>query len=39
VTESGKKIKNDDVIQFGKMDDGYAVYNVGSGKYSFESKR
>ena len=38
VTESGKKIKNDDVIRFEKMENGYAIFNVGSGKYSFDSK-
>ncbi len=39
VIESGKKIKNDDVIRFEKMENGYAIFNVGSGKYSFDSKR
>ena len=39
VTESGKKIKNDDVIRFEKMENGYAIFNVGAGKYSFDSKR
>ncbi|HEX6224151.1 MAG TPA: family 78 glycoside hydrolase catalytic domain [Chryseolinea sp.] len=38
VTESGKKIKNDGVIRFEKMENGYAVFRVGSGKYSFDSK-
>jgi alpha-L-rhamnosidase len=39
VTESGKKIKNDDVIRFEKMGNGYAIFTVGSGKYSFDSKQ
>ena len=39
VTESGKKIKNDNVMRFEKMENGYAIFNVGSGKYSFDSKQ
>ena len=39
VTESGKKIKNDNVMRFEKMENGYAIFNVASGKYSFDSKR
>src|SRR5688572_3751941 len=39
VTESGKKIKNDDVIRFEKVENGYAIFNAGSGKYSFDSKQ
>jgi alpha-L-rhamnosidase len=39
VAESGKKIKNDNVMRFEKMENGYAIFNVGSGKYSFDSKQ
>jgi alpha-L-rhamnosidase len=37
VTEGGKKI-SDPAIRFARMDRGYAVYEVGSGLYSFVSK-
>jgi alpha-L-rhamnosidase len=35
VTEGGKKIKSSDMIRFQKSENGYAVYSVGSGTYSF----
>jgi alpha-L-rhamnosidase len=38
VIESGKKIKNNKVIKFLRNENGYAVYIVGSGKYTFESQ-
>jgi alpha-L-rhamnosidase len=37
VTEAGKKIKKGE-IRFQKMENGYAIYTVGSGDYSFESE-
>ena len=36
--ESGKKIKNSSGVSFSRMENGYAVFNVGSGKYEFESQ-
>lgn len=39
VTESGKKIKGNSPVHFQKMDNGYAVFTVGSGSYSFESEQ
>lgn len=36
ITESGKKIK-DPAIRFLRMENMYAIYSVGSGKYSFQS--
>jgi alpha-L-rhamnosidase len=38
VMESGKKIKNNGAVKFEKLENGYAVYTVGSGKYMFESQ-
>jgi alpha-L-rhamnosidase len=38
VTEGGKKIKDNKVIKFQGIENGYAVYTVGSGKYMFESQ-
>lgn len=38
VIESGKKIKNNGAVKFEKLENGYAVYTVGSGKYMFESQ-
>lgn len=35
VTESGNKISFADGVKFIKMDNSYAVYEVGSGKYNF----
>jgi len=37
VIENGKRIKQSETITFLDMEDGYAVYNVASGKYSFRS--
>ena len=37
VHESGKEI-NSSEISFQKMENGYAVFVVGSGKYSFDSQ-
>ena len=39
VTEAGKKIKNDNSLRFQRMENGYAIYTVASGKYMFESTR
>jgi alpha-L-rhamnosidase len=38
ITESGKKIKNDNIVRFQRMENGYAIYAVASGKYAFESR-
>lgn len=37
VRESGKTIKQKSEVKFAKKEDGYAVFTVGSGHYSFES--
>ena len=37
VTESGKEIIEGNGISFQKMEDGYAIFTVGSGNYSFDS--
>jgi alpha-L-rhamnosidase len=39
VMESGKKIKDSELIRLQKVEDGFAVYTVASGKYSFESTK
>ena len=39
VTESGKKIKDSNLMRFQKIENGYAMYVVASGKYTFESQR
>ncbi len=38
VTESGKEIKAESDVRFQKMENGYAVFTVYSGKYSFDSQ-
>jgi alpha-L-rhamnosidase len=38
VTESGKQINSESGVSFLKMDNGYAVFKVGSGNYSFNSQ-
>lgn len=38
VTESGKKINDKSAVSFQKMENGYAIYTVGSGDYSFNSQ-
>jgi alpha-L-rhamnosidase len=38
VTEAGKKIKKNGEVRFQRMENGYAVYTVGSGDYSFDSQ-
>jgi alpha-L-rhamnosidase len=38
VTESGKKIKDNNLVRFQKLENGYAIYAVASGKYGFESR-
>jgi alpha-L-rhamnosidase len=38
VLESGRKPSRSPGVRFEKNEDGYAVYKVGSGHYSFESK-
>jgi len=37
VTESGKKITSKNEIRFQRLENGYAIYSVGSGSYSFNS--
>ncbi len=37
VTETGKPAKNAEGVSFIKIENGYAIYNVASGKYSFSS--
>jgi len=39
VTESGKEIKGKSAVSFQKMENGYAIFTVGSGDYSFDSQR
>jgi len=38
VTESGKKINDKSAVSFQNMENGYAIYKVGSGDYSFNSQ-
>jgi alpha-L-rhamnosidase len=38
VKEAGKKIKDNEVIKFLRVENGYAIYAVGSGKYKFETQ-
>jgi alpha-L-rhamnosidase len=38
ITESGKEINGNNDICFQKMDNGYAVFTLASGKYSFDSQ-
>jgi alpha-L-rhamnosidase len=38
ITESGVEINAESGISFQKMEDGYAIFEVGSGNYSFESQ-
>jgi len=38
VTESGKPIESDAGIEFTGMEEGYAIYKVGSGQYNFSVK-
>lgn len=38
VTESSKKISDENGVIFQKMENGYAVYNIVSGNYSFNSE-
>jgi alpha-L-rhamnosidase len=38
VTEGGKRIKKSEIISFSAMKDGYAIFNISSGEYSFKSK-
>jgi alpha-L-rhamnosidase len=37
VTESGKEINAKNGVSFQKMENGYAIFTVGSGEYSFDS--
>lgn len=37
VTESGRPVKDATDVRFLRLDKGYAVYQIGSGKYTFES--
>ncbi len=38
VTESGKKIKDSNALRFQRVENGYAIYYVASGNYSFNSQ-
>jgi alpha-L-rhamnosidase len=38
VIESGRKIKKKSDVKFVRIENGYAVYQVGSGDYLFESQ-
>jgi alpha-L-rhamnosidase len=38
VTESGKKISDVNSVRFQRIEDGYVIYHVGSGNYSFSSR-
>jgi alpha-L-rhamnosidase len=38
VTESGKKINDKSAVSFQNMENGYAIYKVGSGDYSFNTQ-
>jgi alpha-L-rhamnosidase len=38
VTESGKEISGKNGVSFQKMENGYGIFTVGSGKYSFDSQ-
>jgi alpha-L-rhamnosidase len=38
ILESGKKIEKANSVRYQKTEDGYVVFNVGSGKYTFEVK-
>ncbi len=38
ITESGKKAESSKGVNFLRMEDGYAVFKVGSGEYSFEAE-
>ncbi len=38
VTESGKEIRGKNGVSFQKMEDGYAIFTVGSGEYLFGSQ-
>ena len=38
ITESGVEINAESGISFQRMEDGYAIFEVGSGNYSFESQ-
>jgi alpha-L-rhamnosidase len=37
VTESGSKVSGKKGVTFNRMDNGYAVFNVGSGSYTFQT--
>ena len=37
VSENGRRIIKSDTISFLQMKDGYAIYNISSGEYSFKS--
>jgi len=37
VTEDGKKVSDNNTIRFQKLENGYAIFSVGSGDYSFNS--
>ncbi len=37
VSENGRKIIKSETVSFRQMKDGYAIYNIASGEYSFRS--
>jgi alpha-L-rhamnosidase len=37
IMESGEKIKSKSGIKYNRIEDGYTIYNIGSGHYLFES--
>jgi alpha-L-rhamnosidase len=39
VTEGGRKISEADAVQFLRIENGCAIFTVGSGRYQFESKQ
>ena len=39
VTESGKRINGKNGVSFQKMENGYAIFTIGSGDYSFDSQQ
>jgi alpha-L-rhamnosidase len=38
VTESGKEITDSEIIKFSGIENGYVVFNIGSGEYKFSSE-
>jgi hypothetical protein len=38
VTESGKKIDRKGIVRFKQFENGYTIFTVGSGDFTFDSK-